>query len=187
MKIKKRVFFRVWYNLLMVVFLLLPTLGAIIYCSIVYPKKMGILICLSILLLFTLLIVLRLIIYYLIFYEDNIMISGEIPILGGKNQYKDEIEYAYIINIRLVYAFEDSRKQKINTFARRGAFRANEFIELVQSDHKTNRLLVNFFTSKQKQKMLNIIGEKTGIYKDYKQLQADAKRRIDAEIAKWKP
>ncbi len=123
--------------------------------------------------------------FWITFYDAKIFMSGEVMHSTRKTQFRDIVNYCDIKDVRVVKAQKNSLKQPLASF-NRAYERPYCFIEFILENNRTHWMLVSGFTSKQKQKMLDIIGEKTGIYKNYKQLHAEAKERLKQEQDKWK-
>ena len=103
------------------------------------------------------------------------------PIWAIAVQSKDQISYNEIVDVRLKYGYFDSKKNRYYSVHNARSL-PSEYFEFIFDENRTKLMLISGFTPKQKQKMLNIIGEKTGIYKDYQQLRIELTERQ----SKWK-
>lgn len=124
--------------------------------------------------------------YWITFYPDKVYVSGEIMHATRKTQYKDTVMYCDIKDVRLVIAHKNSLKQPLPAIDK-AYERTVWFIEFEVEDNRTHWMFITGFTSRQIQKMLDIIGEKTGIQREYKQLVKDAKERQKKDTMHWKP
>ena len=184
MKSSKKTFVRTWYTFGFGAFVISVIIGMILAVIIRKLELVGYLIFGGIVVAICIYVCLYFACYWITFYDDKIYVSDEKIPVGDKIQYKDTVYYSNIIDIRVVFAYKNSLKLPLSMGYKPYATN-KQFVELIEKN-KTSWIYVTGFTSKQKQKMLDIIGEKTGIYKNYKQLQADAKERLKQEQGKWK-
>lgn len=109
--------------------------------------------------------------YRIIFCEEKILVTGELPILGdGRTQFKDEILYSEIEQINAIYVNKDSRKRSLKATTM-GALRPRLYFEFVMRNKKTKWVYVSYFSKKQREAMLKIINDKTGMNLSYDQLK----------------
>lgn len=184
MKKGNRIYLMGWTILLQIVLFIVPLVITIVCLSIFKPKEILIIVmCATALLLFVL-NVLRLLRYYIILEEERLFINREFRVVNRKqNNYV--VTYESIKDVRLAIVFEDA--QGAPTFYQRGVYLANAFLELVISPFVTKRIFVSHLSKKLVQQILDKIGEKTGIQREYKQLVKDAKERHKKETMHRKP
>lgn len=179
-------FFRIWNLILTIIIIICPTIALSIFIIVKVDGEIYAIILVVLIIIFAILVALRENYYFIFFKKDVIKISGELPILGRVKQVKDEIKYGEITDIRLNGGYFDSRK--VNFIVGPHVYRLPAlFIEFVLAENKAKLMLISGFTQKQKQQMLDKIGEKTGIIKNYKQLKQEFIERVKSEENKWKP
>lgn len=109
------------------------------------------------------------IIYYLYyqvdFLDEVIFTKGNMLGLFRPVQYKTEIKYSEIEDIRLVLSTKNSKNESCRVKA------PHYYFEFVLKNGKTKRLLIGQFTQKQRIEMLDIINSKTGKNFKYSQLE----------------
>ena len=121
---------------------------------------------------------------YRFFYKRIIFLNEIIEITGDKNkdahkiQFKDQIVYSDIKNIRLIDTPLNSKKKRIKSSNMSG-LRTNTFFEFVLKNNETKWMDVTLFSKKAKKEMLEIINSKTG-----KNFSYDAIEREDLSIYK---
>ena len=124
--------------------------------------------------------------YYVMFYNRIIFLDEIIDITGDKGkdseriQFKDEIAYSDISDIRLVYANLNSKKKR-KPSPSLGNLQPNMFFEFVLINQKTKWVYVSVFSKKQRKEMLEIINSKTG-----KNFSYDTLEREDSSMYKKK-
>ena len=105
--------------------------------------------------------------YRIVFLDDRILVTGEL----GKNctQYKDEILYNDIKNISVIYANKNSKKEPIRnlSFSR---LRPKLYFEFELKNGETKWVYISWFSKNQKNKILELINNKTGTTFNYQSL-----------------
>ena len=104
----------------------------------------------------------------IIMHDDKLYVTGELYKWAEKVQFKDEIKYCDIENISITISSCNSLKKN----PQRGFYRPPQFIffEILLNNGKTKWLHVSYFSNRQKQKILDSLGRKTGILKNYKEM-----------------
>ena len=109
------------------------------------------------------------IVYYLYyrvdFLDDKIFTKGEMKGLIKPVQFKTEIKYSEIEDIKLVLSTKNSKKESCRVKA------PHYYFEFVLKNGRTKWLLIGQFTQKQQIEMLDIINSKTGKNFNYSQLE----------------
>ena len=115
--------------------------------------------------------------YRVIFLEDRIHITGELGDKRTRTQFKDEIFYHDIENVRLVYVNKNSKKKSFSSPSY-GNLRPRMYYEFILKNKQTKWVYISFFSKKTKNAMLAIINEKTGLNVSYEQMYEDLKKQF---------
>lgn len=111
--------------------------------------------------------------------DDKITIKGHYWLFEKKKkqrkyiiQFPDEIKYSDIEDIAIIYADANSKKmKKYQGYSRYGSGKPYSYYEITLSNNKTKWIYLDCFSKKQREKMLNIINEKTGLDLSYETLE----------------
>ena len=105
----------------------------------------------------------------IIFFEDKIVVTGEINEKGVKSQYKDEIFFKDIENIKIVVSRnQNSLKKWYPATENHYVVREKKpFFEFILKEQESKWVCVYDFSIKQRKEMLKIINERTGLNIDY--------------------
>ena len=106
----------------------------------------------------------------IIFYEDRLLATGHF-LKEWKIQYKSEIYYSSIREIKLVFSSRNSQRQSVKRS--KGAAPESAFFELFLENGKRKWIYVSRFSKKQRQSILKLLNEKTGLNISYEELLAN--------------
>lgn len=108
--------------------------------------------------------------YYRVeFLDDKLITLGDINGTIGQTQYKVEIKYSEIEDVRLVFSNKNSKKKSYNIATSNIA--PKMYFEFLLKSGKTKWICINQFSKKQRIEMLEIINSKTGKNFDYNLLE----------------
>ena len=106
-----------------------------------------------------------------IIYTDNsIKVTGHLGSKSDRTQFKDEIKYSEISNIRIIWSCQNSKKQPVP------AIYANAprlYYEIIMNNGRTKWIFIAPFSQKQRKEMLEIINSKTGKNFSYDALEQE--------------
>lgn len=105
----------------------------------------------------------------IIFYDNRMLVTGQL-FGDDRTQYKDEILYSDIEGIRVIYVIKNSKKESIKTISY-VSLRPNLFFEFVLKNQKTKWVWISLYSKRQRDKMLKMINEKTGLNLCYDEIE----------------
>ena len=116
----------------------------------------------------------------IIFTEDKIIIKEDkIPDKNMKTQYKDEIFFEDIVDVKMVMS---RNKNSLKKWYSENHYRHKKiFFNVILKEQESKWVCVYPFSIKQRKKMLQIINEKTGLNIDYDDIFAN-REEIDVGI-----
>lgn len=115
--------------------------------------------------------------YHIVFYDEKIYISGEL-FGSDKTQYKDEIFYEDIVDVKMILTNKNSKRRRTKGY---GALTPRVFFEFLLKNGKTKLMYIYYFSHGARRKMIETINEKTGLNLSY-----DAMELIDLSIYRKK-
>ena len=101
--------------------------------------------------------------------ESKMIITGNVVRKKQAHQFPDEIEYEQIQDVAIILAHGNSKKRRIATYY--GAPRPYFYFEIMLKNGETKWVYIETFSKRQRQKILDIINEKTGLALSYKTLE----------------
>lgn len=115
--------------------------------------------------------------YRIILFSDRIHATGEFGNSEVKTQFKDDVYYCDIADIRLVYINKNSKKKGFSGPAY-GNLRPRMFFEFVLNNGKTKWIYISYFSKKQRNEILSIVNRNTGLNASYDQMYEDLRKQF---------
>ena len=112
--------------------------------------------------------------YRIVFFDEEILVSGDKCPKSSRVQYKDEILYSKIETIRIIYSSQSSKKKKIPMLSGAHSY-PGTFFEFILNNRRKKWVHITYFSKKQRIKMIDIINEKTGLSLSYDQMLKESK------------
>lgn len=111
------------------------------------------------------------VIYYrIIFFENKILITGELCNKKYRTQFKDEILYSDIDKIDIIYVNKNSNKKPLKEVSF-NSLRPRLYFNFTLKNKDTKWVHISHFSKRQKEKMINIINNKANLNLSYNQLK----------------
>ena len=110
-------------------------------------------------------------------YEEKMIATGDKDIFNKPLvQYREEVKFQEIVAVRVILSSLNSKKTHIDPFPRPRI--DNIFFEIENVNHENIWICINYFSKKQRQKMLDIINEKIGSNYNYNILWEECQKEI---------
>ena len=118
--------------------------------------------------------------YRIILLDDRIHATGEFGNSEVKTQFKDDVYYCDIADIRLVYVNKNSKKKGFSGPSY-GNMRPRMFFEFILNNGKTKWIHISYFSKKQKNEILSIVNRNTGLNASYDQMYEDLRKQFQRQ------
>lgn len=106
-----------------------------------------------------------------IFFEDKFIVTGQLYGKKDRTQFREEILYSDISDIKMVYSNKNSKKKySENVFL--GTLNPKLYYEFILKNGKSKWIAISFYSKKQRKAMLDIINGKTNSNFVYEQIDA---------------
>lgn len=110
-------------------------------------------------------------------YEEKMIATGDGSVFNKPFvQYREEVKFQEIVAVRVILSSLNSKKTHIDPFPRPRI--ENIFFEIENTNHKNIWICLNYFSKKQRQKILDIINEKIGSNYNYYILWEECQKEI---------
>ena len=112
----------------------------------------------------------------IIFFDDKTIITGDKLDKDSKIQFRDEISYSQIKDLKFIISNRNSKKKSFPWYVRNGSA-PKSYFEFEMENGKTKWVFIFYFSKKQRKEMIKIINEKTGLNLDYDVLYKNYEHR----------
>jgi hypothetical protein len=116
----------------------------------------------------------------IIFSDDKIIITGDKSTKDSKIQYKDEIVFSEIKDVKFIISSMNSKK-KISSLLNSAP---KSYFEFEMENGKSKWVYIFYFSKKQREEMIRIINEKAGLNLDYNVLYKNYEHRPERKKKK---
>ena len=113
----------------------------------------------------------------IVFYEDRIVVTGNLGKKTWRTQYSDCIHYTDIVDVTIIVACGKNSKKRNLKDRSVSNIRPTPFFEFLLKNGKTKWVCIYSFGIRQRKKMLQLINERSGLSLDYARLKETSEKR----------